>query len=292
MEQGLLISCLDAADVFEAVRISHKIGYRNCEISVCPGDARPNLANLTPGQLTDVRKLVTDLGMTTTALQCHIHNGYGDASKKTRDEAVDHTKRMLDLAAGIEVDFVHTVSGVAEDDAPHAEQLDRVAECYQRILNAAGSDGPRVGIEPVFVYVVGNLAHTQGLYERLGDVPLLINFDPSHFPYHFESPVPFLETYADRIPYAHSKDALVTRITEGSTPEAGDADYPTADGEHMFRFAAPGKGMLDWDELIRALRRVGFDGVLTLEMGHGYEGDPTEIAAQTYAFFKDNYGLE
>ena len=290
MEQGLLISCLNAADVFEAVRISAEIGYRNCEISVCPDDARPNLVNLAPGQRADVCKLVADLGMKITALQCHIHNGYGDAGKAKRDAAVDHTKRMFDLADSIGVDFVHTVSGVAEDDAPHEQQLDRVADCYRQIL-AAAAGGPRVGIEPVFIYVVGNLAHTQALYEQLGDLPLGINFDPSHFPYHFESPVPFLDAFADKIIHAHSKDAKVTKGRLAADAVI-DADYPTADGEHLFRFAAPGRGMLDWDELMGAMRRVGFDGVLTLEMGHGYEGDPTDIARRTYEMFKSNYGLE
>ena len=32
---------------------------------------------------------------------------------------------------------------------------------------------------------------------------------------------------------------------------------------------APGTGLLDWPAIIPALRAVGFDGVLSLELGHG-----------------------
>ena len=41
-----------------------------------------------------------------------------------------------------------------------------------------------------------------------------------------------------------------------------------------------------------ALREGGSDGVLSLEMGHGYEGAPNEVARKTYDFFMDNFGLK
>ena len=70
--------------------------------------------------------------------------------------------------------------------AQHVEQgllrltkkLDRVADCYSEILKSIGPGSPQVGMEPVFIYVVGNMAHTDALYERLGDTPLMINMDP------------------------------------------------------------------------------------------------------------------
>ena len=293
MEQGMLISCLDTPDVFEAVRIAHGIGYRNCEISVCPGDKRANLVDLTDAGRGDLRRTVDDLGMKISALQCHMHNGYGDADAATRRRAVEHTKRMIDVAASIGVDIIHTVSGIAEDDAPHAEKLDRVASCYVDILTAVGPDTPRLALEPCFLYVVGGLAHTRALFERLGGVPLDVNYDPSHFIYHDESPISFIREYADKIIHAHSKDAII----EASAPPPGadqDPHYPiytTPDGQRGFYFTAPGKGILDWDEIMGQLRSVGYNGVISLEQGHGYRGHPTDIARESYEFFRARYDL-
>ena len=289
MEQGLLISCLDAQNLAEGVRVAHGIGYRNCEISVCPGDARPNLVDLADAERREILKLIADLGMRVSAVQCHVHNGYADASESVRRKAVDHTRRMIDLCASLGIGCLHTVSGVAEDDAPHEEKLDRLAACYREILASAGDGAPEIGLEPVFLYVVGNLAHTRSLYERLGELPLQINFDPGHFVYHDESCIPFIEAYGDRIIHAHSKDAVVEpEPVPGSDP---NHTFPTPDGKGFFRFMPPGDGVLPWDDVIEALKKVGFDGVVSLEMGHGYPGPPEKDARKTYAFFRDTYGI-
>jgi len=291
VEQGLLISCLDVPTLSDAIRLANEIGYRNVEISVCPDDKRPNLATLSHAQRRDARKLIDDLGMKISSLQCHIHNGYADENENTRNRAVDHTKRMLDLAASIGVDFVHTVSGIAEDDAPHDEKIDRVATCYREIFKHTAPDAPRLGIEPVFVYVIGNLAHTQTLYQRLDHLPLYVNFDPGHFPYHDQSPIPFIHEFAHKFVHAHSKDARVDDLAPGEKPTPHDEIFLTPDGKRKFYFVPPGQGVLQWDEIITEMRRAGFDGVLSLEMGHGYQGEPRDIARQVYEFFRTRYDL-
>ena len=293
MKQGLLVACLPTRNVLESIEASHKMGYRACEISVCLDDKRPNLTDAPESEWRDVCARARDLGMEISALQCHMHNGYGDVDPAVRQNCVDHTKRMIDMAGTMGIDIVQTVSGVAEDDAPHDEKLDRVADCYREILKSVGPGSPQIGMEPVFIYVVGNLAHTDALYERLGETPLMINMDPGHFPFHNESPTPFIRKYGSRIIHAHSKDCV---ITDGAPPPFEEQDpnnlvFPTPDGERTFRFSEPGSGLLDWDEIMQELKAVGFDGVISLEQGHGYLSDPFECAAETYAFFRDRYGL-
>ena len=272
MEQGLLISCLEVPDVPAGIRAAHRIGYRCVEISVCPDDKRPNLVDLSDEQRQEIRALTDDLGMKISSLQCHIHNGYADQDAGVRREAVEHTKRMLDVSASIGVDIVHTVSGVAEDTAPHEEKIDRAAASYREILAGADDSTPRVGIEPVFIYVIGNLAHTRSLYEKLGPLPLYINYDPGHFPYHDESPIPFIGEFGDRFIHAHGKDSTVEELKPGEEINAEDHVFPMPDGKRKFRFVPPGQGLLDWDEIYPELKRIGFDGVVSLEMGHGLKG--------------------
>ena len=288
MEQGLLVSCLEANDLIEALEITADIGYRHCEIGVLPDDWRPNLATIDD----DARKRAVDrareLGMSISAVQCHMHNGYADASAVLRQEAVDHTRRMIDLCARFDIPVCHVVGGVAEDDAPHDEQLDRVAESLLPILEHAAGTPVKVALEPVFVYVVGNLAHTNALLSRLDNrEDLYINYDPSHFAFHDEPAEDFIRALGDRIIHAHSKDALVRSAEPGE-----DAGHNAMPRGRVFAFTEPGKGILDWTSILAALRDVGFDGVLSLEMGHGYEGPPNDIAKRTYEFFRDEHGVQ
>ena len=290
MEQGLLASCLDASDLNEALEVTAAIGYRNCEISVCPEDRRPNLATLDPAERETATARARDLGMTISAVQCHIHNGYADASRAVREAAVEHTIRMIDVCAELGIPVLHTVSGVAEDDASREHKLDRAADAYARILDHAKAGSVKVGFEPVYIYVVGNLADTQELLARLdGREDLLINYDPSHFPFHDESPDAFIRAFPKRIVHAHSKDAIV--FPKSGASEAEQAEAEPMSGDRLFRFARPGQGVLDWDAILGALKVVGFDGVISLEMGHGYRGAPRDVAKATYDFFRTEHGL-
>ena len=290
MKQGLLVSCLDAKDLIEALEATAAIGYRNCEISVCPDDRRPSLATLDSAGREAAVQRARELGMNISAVQCHIHNGYGDASPAARTAAVEHTIRMIDLCAELEIPVLHTVSGVAEDGAPREEKLGRVADSCRNILDHARGGPVKVGIEPVYVYIVGNRADMNDLLALLDDRDdLLINYDPSHFPYHDEPAEEFVRAFGERIVHAHSKDAVVTPRTDAHQPEQDDA--APMPGDRLFRFAAPGEGVLDWDAIMAALKEVGFDGVISLEMGHGYRGTPRDVARATYEFFRTKFGL-
>ncbi|MFH0966024.1 MAG: sugar phosphate isomerase/epimerase family protein [Planctomycetota bacterium] len=291
MEQGLLVSCLETKTLIEALETTAKIGYRNCEISVCPDDSRPNLATLDDKARKRAADRARELGMKISSVQCHAHNGYADASPAVRSAAVDHTRKMIDLCGRLGIPVCTTVSGVAEDNAPWEKKLDRVADSCRKILDHAKGGPVAVGFEPVFVYVVGNLAHTKALLDGLDQrEDFKINYDPSHFPYHDEPAEDFIRALGKRIVHAHSKDAIVRPVTEKEKPDGKDRFAMPRN--RYFSFAPPGKGVLNWVSILAALRKAGFDGVLSLEMGHGYEGRPSDVAKTVYAFFAEKHGLK
>ena len=43
--------------------------------------------------------------------------------------------------------------------------------------------------------------------------------------------------------------------------------------------------------LTPALQKAGFDGVISLEMGHGYKGPGEIVARKGYEFFQARYGI-
>jgi sugar phosphate isomerase/epimerase len=53
----------------------------------------------------------------------------------------------------------------------------------------------------------------------------------------------------------------------------------------QFKFAAPGKGVLDWEKIIKALGEVGYDYVLSLEIE--WEGIPVDEARECLRFFQN-----
>ena len=88
------------------------------------------------------------------------------------------------------------------------------------------------------------------------------NFDPSHFYWQFVDPVKLIDRFPDRIYHAHMKDAA--RLLDG---ESGILSSHLSWGDHRrgWDFRSVGRGEVDFQAIIRALNRIGYDGPLSVE---------------------------
>jgi sugar phosphate isomerase/epimerase len=89
-----------------------------------------------------------------------------------------------------------------------------------------------------------------------------INFDPSHLHWQQVDPVTFLEGHRDRIVHVHMKDAA--RRLDGRNGIIA-SHLPFGDGRRGWDFRTVGRGGVDWEELMRAINRIGYDGPLSVE---------------------------
>ncbi|MBI3921697.1 MAG: sugar phosphate isomerase/epimerase [Armatimonadetes bacterium] len=88
------------------------------------------------------------------------------------------------------------------------------------------------------------------------------NFDPSHLHWQGVDPVKFLYEFKDRIYHMHVKDAIVT-LDGRSGILASHLNF--GDPRRGWDFRSPGRGGIDFEEIIRALNNVGYSGPLSVE---------------------------
>ncbi|HUY88372.1 MAG TPA: sugar phosphate isomerase/epimerase, partial [Pirellulales bacterium] len=88
------------------------------------------------------------------------------------------------------------------------------------------------------------------------------NFDPSHLHWQGVDPVEFIRTFADRIYHVHIKDAIVTLNGRGGIL-ASHLNF--GDPRRGWDFRSPGRGGVNFEEIIRALNAIGYDGPLSVE---------------------------
>ncbi len=88
------------------------------------------------------------------------------------------------------------------------------------------------------------------------------NFDPSHLYWQFVDPAKFVDRFADRIYHVHMKDAV--RTLDG---ESGILSSHLSFGDHRrgWDFRSVGRGGVDFEAVIRALNRIGYNGPLSVE---------------------------
>ncbi len=88
------------------------------------------------------------------------------------------------------------------------------------------------------------------------------NFDPSHLFWQGIDPVEFIREFPDRIYHVHVKDAIVT--LDGRTGILA-SHLNFGDARRGWDFRSPGRGGVNFEEIIRALNDIGYAGPLSVE---------------------------
>jgi len=88
------------------------------------------------------------------------------------------------------------------------------------------------------------------------------NFDPSHLIWQGVDPVEFIRHFSDRIYHVHMKDASVT--LNGRTGILA-SHLPFGDVRRGWDFRSVGRGGVRFEEIIRALNAIGYNGPLSVE---------------------------
>lgn len=104
------------------------------------------------------------------------------------------------------------------------------------------------------------------------------NFDPSHLIWQGVDPVEFIRAFPDRIYHVHIKDAIVT-LNGTSGILASHLNF--GDARRGWDFRSPGRGGVNFEEIIRALNVIQYQGPLSVEWedcGMDREHGATEAA--------------
>ena len=88
------------------------------------------------------------------------------------------------------------------------------------------------------------------------------NFDPSHFVHQMFDPVNFINAFEDRIYHVHVKDS---RVSLNGMTSILSSHLQFGDYRRGWDFVSPGRGDVDFEGIIRALNRIGYEGPLSVE---------------------------
>jgi len=88
------------------------------------------------------------------------------------------------------------------------------------------------------------------------------NFDPSHLHWQMINPIFFLNEFSDRIYHVHMKDSAL-QLNGRTGILASHLDFGHKDRGWDFR--SLGHGGVDFEEIIRALNHIGYNGPLSVE---------------------------
>jgi sugar phosphate isomerase/epimerase len=138
-----------------------------------------------------------------------------------------------------------------------------LAERWNPILDVFGQCGVKFALEVHPTEIAFDIYTAQRALEALDRREEFgFNFDPSHLLWQGVDPVEFIRAFHDRIYHVHIKDAIVT-LDGKSGILASHLNF--GDPRRGWDFRSPGRGGVDFEEIIRALNQAGYDGPLSVE---------------------------
>jgi sugar phosphate isomerase/epimerase len=137
------------------------------------------------------------------------------------------------------------------------------AERWNPILDVFAECGVRFALEVHPTEIAFDLVTARRALDAIDNREEFgFNFDPSHLIWQGVDPVEFIREFPDRIYHMHVKDAIVT-LNGRSGILASHLNF--GDPRRGWDFRSPGRGGVNFEEIIRALNAAGYDGPLSVE---------------------------
>lgn len=141
--------------------------------------------------------------------------------------------------------------------------FDLLADLWNPILDVFQECGVRYALEVHPTEIAFDLYSAERALDALDRREEFgFNFDPSHLIWQGVDPVEFIRYFPDRMYHVHVKDASVT-LNGRTGILASHLNF--GDARRGWDFRSPGRGMVKFEEVIRALNAVNYAGPLSIE---------------------------
>jgi sugar phosphate isomerase/epimerase len=278
--------------IAEMAQMTADFGYDGIELA-CWGDHfEVDRAMAEPDYCEKKHELLSSHGLSVHAISAHLvgqaildpidarHKAilpayvWGDGNPKgVNERAVEELKQTARAAKKFGVDVVNGFTGSSIWHLNYsfppvpASMIDDgfklLAERFNPILDVFGECGVKFALEVHPTEIAFDIHTAEMALDALGyREEFGFNFDPSHLHWQGVDPVQFIRTFPDRIYHVHIKDAIVNL-----SGKAGILASHLNFGDHRrgWDFRSPGRGGVNFEEIIRALNDIQYSGPLSIE---------------------------
>jgi len=142
------------------------------------------------------------------------------------------------------------------------------AKRWKPIMDAFEAEDVYYGLEVHPTEIAFDIASAARALEAIGGHKRFgFNYDPSHLGYQGVDYIKFIYEFRDRIFHAHVKDAWWGHSNGDVGVFGGHTDF--GDYRRYWDFRSPGRGDVNFEEVIVALNDIGYHGPLSIEWEDG-----------------------
>lgn len=248
-----------------------------------------------PARQEELRALLGKYNFSISALSCHGNPVHPRAEIASSHNSIQ--ERTIKLAGQMGIETVVAFSGLQGDGHSktpiwvtnpwpdeqfdlYQKQLGQQADYWNDATQLADRNNVNIAIELHPNMFMHNVKTFREVKERIrvggGEhyKRLMVNPDLSHFVWRGIDEVAVIRELGSDIGYMHAKDALKNNQVIAVNGNMDSSAFSDPQGR-AWSFVYVGSGDINWRNVVRELRRVGYDGVLSIEHEDG-EMDASE----------------
>ena len=254
--------------IYEAVEEIGRLGFRGIEI-MCK---RPHVhaSDFGEKEWPRLKSCIEAEGLKVINLNCStlfaLENGHpspeADMPEEDLEARIYHARQSLRLAAYLGCRNISIPTGTPRKDLTRKAFKALFRERLERVLPLAEDLDVQVLVEPEPGLLGDNLAHFKAFIGEVRSPALGVNFDIGHFYCLGEDPSAAFEQMFPWVGHVHLDDIAQNRIHN-----------------HLI----PGRGVIDFLEVFKAMARLGYDRDICLEL-YTYLDTPVEAGEEALGY--------
>jgi sugar phosphate isomerase/epimerase len=215
------------------------------------------------------RKQVEDHGKVIPMMCCSPDFTHSD--KGFRENEIKKQKRWIDMTHTLGGAYCRVLSGQRRPELPVEEGVKLAADCIETCLPYAQERGITLILEnhykddfweyPEFAQKMDVFCK---LVDRIQHPNFGVNYDPSNTFLAGEDPLELLSRVSNRVVTMHASDRY---LKEGTIEDLRKEEGGATGYAKRLSHGEIGKGLNDYDAIFKELKRVGFNGWISIEDG-------------------------
>lgn len=244
----------------DGIRKAKEIGADGIQIYAVNGPMNPD--NLNKAQRRELLDYIKSNGLVVSAL-CGDLGGHGFAVKEDNSFKIEKSKKIMELAKDLDTNVVTTHIGVVPYDEKHPRY-----KVLQEACGELADFGESMGAYFAIETGPEEAATLKKFLDSLKSKGVKVNYDPANLVMVTDDdPVEGVYILKDYIVHTHAKDGIMVSKTDPEIiynyfAEGGIEDVRLED---YFLEKPLGRGDVNFNAYIKALKDIGYTGFLTIE---------------------------
>jgi len=260
MQIGILTGPFGNEPLEHVIEFAGKEGFDALEVASGPGGGHVDFLNLTDARADEIKKLLAANKVAISSLAWYTNM----TDVAGREQVTKNFRALVDAAEKLGVGVVCTLAGMPVEGKDKLKTIaEDCAAVFPPLCEYAAEKGIKIALENWYATCLQGLAQFDRMFECVPNENFGLNFDPSHLMWQGIDYISAVRRYSKRIFHTHAKDTEV---------RDEDLAYYGSQMGGWWRYVIPGLGRVKWGEYIAALRRNGYNGVLSIEHEDGALG--------------------